>query len=39
MKHDLVWFVALIVGLGASWLFVKWYSRRAAPTVQPPAAG
>ncbi len=39
MKHDLVWFVALIVGLGASWLFVKWYSRRAAPTIEPPAAG
>jgi membrane protein DedA with SNARE-associated domain len=28
VKHDLVWFVLLVVGLGAGWLFVQWYARR-----------
>ncbi len=38
VKHDLLWFVLLVVGLVAGWLFVKWYGRRgkahAAPEVR-----
>lgn len=31
LKHDLLWFVAMIVGLGAGWLFVRRFGvRRAA---------
>jgi membrane protein DedA with SNARE-associated domain len=31
LKHDLLWFVALVVLLGGGWLFVKWFgSRRQA---------
>ncbi|MSP54864.1 MAG: DedA family protein [Myxococcales bacterium] len=28
LKHDLWWFVAAVVGLGAGWLFVKWFAGR-----------
>jgi membrane protein DedA with SNARE-associated domain len=28
IRHDLVWFVALVVGLGIGWLFIKWYATR-----------
>ena len=30
LRHDLLWFVGLVFGLGAGWLFVKWYGKRAA---------
>ena len=29
LKDDLLWFVLLVVGLGAGWLFVKWFGCRA----------
>lgn len=28
LKADLIWFVLLVVGLGAGWLFVKWFGSR-----------
>ena len=28
VKHDLLWFVLLVLGLGAGWLFVKLYAKR-----------
>lgn len=28
IKHNLAWFVALVVGLGLAWGFVKWYDIR-----------
>lgn len=28
LKEDLLWFVLLVVGLGAGWLFVKWFGSR-----------
>jgi len=28
VKDNLLWFVLLVAGLGASWLFVKWWGRR-----------
>jgi membrane protein DedA with SNARE-associated domain len=28
LKGDLLWFVLLVVGLGAGWLFVKWFASR-----------
>jgi membrane protein DedA with SNARE-associated domain len=28
LKEDMLWFVGLIVGVGAAWLAVKWYSGR-----------
>ena len=32
IKHDLVWFVALVVVVGGGWLFVKWFqSRKTQP--------
>ncbi len=36
LKEDLLWFVLLVVGLGAGWLFVKWFGARGrvAPEVQ-----
>jgi len=30
VKGNLFWFVVLIVGLGAGWMFVKWFGERAA---------
>ncbi|MBM4366750.1 MAG: DedA family protein [Deltaproteobacteria bacterium] len=33
VKHDLLWFVAGIVALGAGWLFVKWYGNRKVSNV------
>ena len=36
LKHDLLWFVALVVALGAGWLFVKAYAARGK--AQPAAA-
>ncbi len=37
MKHDLLWFVGLMLAIGGAWLFVKWYMRRAALPADPPA--
>ena len=34
IKDELIWFVLLVAGLGAGWLFVKWFGSRgnaAAP--------
>jgi len=31
IKDNLLWFVLLIVALGASWMFVKWFSLRGTP--------
>lgn len=31
IKDNLLWFVLLIVGLGAGWMFVKWFSLRGRP--------
>lgn len=28
LKHDLLWFVLLVVGLGAGWMFVQWFGKR-----------
>ncbi len=28
LKHDLIWFVLLVAGLGAGWFFVKWFGSR-----------
>ncbi len=28
IKADLMWFVLLVAGVGAGWLFIKWYSTR-----------
>ncbi|MSQ02695.1 MAG: DedA family protein [Myxococcales bacterium] len=28
IKADLLWFVLLVVGVGAGWLFIKWYATR-----------
>lgn len=28
IKHELIWFVLLVVGVGAGWLFIQWYARR-----------
>ena len=33
VKHDLLWFVLAIVGLGAGWLFIKWYGTRKVSPV------
>ena len=31
IKDNLLWFVLLVVGLGAGWMFVKWFSSRERP--------
>ena len=31
IKDNLLWFLLLIVGLGAGWMFVKWFSKRGKP--------
>lgn len=31
IKDNLLWFLVLIVGLGAGWMFVKWFSKRGKP--------
>lgn len=31
IKDNLLWFIVLIVGLGAGWMFVKWFSKRGKP--------
>ena len=28
VKGNLLWFVLLVVGLGAGWLFVRWFGMR-----------
>ena len=28
IKGELLWFVLLVVGVGAGWLFIQWYARR-----------
>ncbi|MBM3761293.1 MAG: DedA family protein [Acidobacteria bacterium] len=28
VKHNLLWFVLLVVGLGAGWFFVRWFGQR-----------
>jgi membrane protein DedA with SNARE-associated domain len=28
IKHDLIWFVLLVAGVGAGWLFIQWYAKR-----------
>lgn len=33
VKHDLMWFVLLVAGLGAGWLFIKWYQTRKVARV------
>lgn len=35
LKHDLLWFVGLVVALGAGWLFVKWYGNRGKSAASP----
>lgn len=37
LKHDLLWFVLAVVGLGAGWMFVQWYGHRKRPTDGAPA--
>ena len=32
LKHDLLWFVALVVLLGGGWMFVKWFGSRRKAT-------
>jgi membrane protein DedA with SNARE-associated domain len=32
IKDNLLWFVLLVVGLGAGWLFVKWFGSRRQPS-------
>lgn len=39
LREDLLWFVLLVVGVGAGWLFVKWYGKRKNPVATPPAHG
>jgi membrane protein DedA with SNARE-associated domain len=34
IKDDLLWFVGIVVGLGAGWLFVKWFGRNKAPLAE-----
>lgn len=34
MKHDLWWFVGLVVLLGAGWTFVKWFGSRKSATAE-----
>jgi membrane protein DedA with SNARE-associated domain len=29
VKDNLLWFVLLVLALGASWVFIKWWGRRA----------
>ncbi len=31
VKDNLMWILLLVVGLGAGWLFVKWFSKRGKP--------
>lgn len=31
IKDNLLWFILLIVGLGAGWMFVKWFGKRGKP--------
>ena len=38
LKHDLLWFVALVVALGAGWLFVKAYAARGKAQPAPAAS-
>lgn len=28
VKHNLLWFILLVVGLGAGWFFVRWFGQR-----------
>jgi membrane protein DedA with SNARE-associated domain len=32
VKHNLLWFVLLVVGLGAGWFFVRWFGQRGKLT-------
>jgi membrane protein DedA with SNARE-associated domain len=32
VKSNLIWFVLLVAGLGAGWMFVKWFGQRTAVT-------
>lgn len=34
LKENLLWFVLLVVGLFAGWLFVQWFGRRAGRTAR-----
>ena len=31
VKGNLLWFVLLVAGLGAGWMFVKWFGQRNRP--------
>ncbi len=31
VKSNLLWFVLLVVGLGAGWLFVRWFAQKGKP--------
>ncbi len=35
VKENLMWFVLLVVGLGAGWLFVQWFGKRSKLTGLP----
>lgn len=39
LKHDLLWFVGLVVMLAAGWGFVQWYARRRKLLSAPPDRG
>lgn len=28
VKHELMWFVLLVAGVGAGWMFIQWYAKR-----------
>lgn len=34
VKHNLLWFVLLVVGLGAGWFFVRWFGQRNKAAAQ-----
>lgn len=34
VKSNLLWFVLLVVGLGAGWMFVQWFGRRGKRSVK-----
>jgi len=34
VKHELLWFVLLVAGVGAGWLFIQWYAKRKVAHVQ-----
>ncbi|GDX80286.1 hypothetical protein LBMAG42_20970 [Deltaproteobacteria bacterium] len=33
IKHDLMWFVLLVAGLGSGWMFIQWFAKRKVVNV------